>query len=140
MKKSDKKRIGKFANTAKIKPYTAKQEGDILLGKIIHWSFIIFLPISGICILGMSYGVSILFLVWGILILLYATYLLLGTIFKWDHAKVFINEQCKKHDKSDDIRHGWNKGDTKDGVSVTLIFGILGISTLLLSIYLSYSM
>ncbi len=134
MKKSDKKRKGNSVHIVKHKPYTVKQESDIVFGKIIMWSFLISLPMSGLLAVGMSWETKVCLLIWCILSLIFAVYNLLGVIFKWDHARVCTKNFLKKTYKFD-IRNDWNKEDIKDSISVVVICGIFGVIFLIGSIF-----
>lgn len=125
MNKSKKKHV----HILKQKPYTLKQENDIVLGKIINWSFILSIPIMGI--LGAVLDdIKISLLIWGILCLLFAFYNVLGLIFKWDHARVCTKFfLCKKYKY--DIRNDWNKEDTKDIISLIVVCTFFGVVLLI---------
>ena len=121
MKKS-KKAKGKSAGAISPKPYTVKQENDIALGKAMFWLFILSFPVIGL--IGLLQG-SMLFLLWGILSILFATYHLLGLILKWDHARICAKHLlCKKYKY--DIRNAWSREDTKDIIIIIILCGIFG--------------
>ena len=131
MKKKQKK--GKYAGVKKLKPYTFKQENDIFLGKVLSWSFIMFYPATAWLALVMSWHERVLWLVLGVVTLLFGIYNLMGLIFKWDHARVCTKHIMKKTYKFD-IRNAWSKEDTKDSITIIAIFGILGTLCLICSI------
>ena len=132
MKKINKKHK-KVVNTIKPKPYTVNQENDILVGKLINWSFLLSFPMIGFLVWAMS-SIKVVLLIWGILSLLFAFYNLLGLIFKWDHARVCA-KNFLKHTYKFDIRDDWNKKDIKDSISVTVLWSILGAILLIYSIF-----
>ena len=127
----------KVANTTKPRPYTPKQEIDIVLGKIIEWIFLLSLPFIGFFGWGAFWDKKVILLVWGILCLLFTVYNLLGIFFKWDHSRVCCKDCLKKY--KFDIRNDWNEEDTKDNVSVVIIWGILGVAFLICAIVVSFS-
>ena len=132
--KKVKRKNKKDVNTIKPKPYTVKQENDIVIGKMLMWIFILSLPFSGFLLLVASGNIKVLLLIWGILCLLFATYNLLGVIFKWDHSRVCSKSFLKKT-YSFDIRNDWNKEDTKDNVSLVVICVIFGVIFLISAIF-----
>ena len=97
MNKSNKEQKRKSVQIVKKKPYTVKQENDIVLGKTIMWSFLISFPMTAILGFVMSWKIKVCLLLWGILSLLFAVYNLLGVIFKWDHARVCVKIYLKKY-------------------------------------------
>ncbi len=134
MNKSNKKRKVKSVHIVKQKPYTVKQENDIVLGKTLMWSFIISLPVIGLFTWAMSWDIQVCLLIWGISSLLFAFYNLIGLIFKWDHARV-CTKNFLKHTYKFDIRNDWNKEDIKDSISVVVVCGIFGVIFLIGSIF-----
>ena len=126
------KKHKKVVNTIKPKPYTVKQENDIVLGKIIIWCFLLSLPFTGLLGVVISWNIKVLLLVWGTLCLLFAIYNLLGFIFKWDHARVCAKTWMKK---KYDIRNDWNKEDSKGSISAAIIWSIFGVILLIGSIF-----
>lgn len=134
MNKSNKKQKRKSVHIVKQKPYTIKQENDIILGKIIMWSFLISFPITGLLAVGMSWKINVCLLLWGILSLLFAVYNLFGVILKLDHARVCTKNFLKKTYKFD-IRNDWNKEDIKDSTSVVVVWGIFGVILLVGAIF-----
>lgn len=132
MKKINKKHK-KVVNTIKPKPYTVKQENDIVVGKLINWSFLLSFPMIGFLVWAMSSYIKVALLIWGILSLLFAFYNLLGLIFKWDHARVCA-KNFLRHTYKFDVRNDWNKEDIKDSISVAVIWGIFGVILLIGSI------
>ena len=132
MKKINKKHK-KVVSTIKPKPYTVNQENDIVVGKLINWSFILSFPMIGFLVWAMSSHIKVLLLIWGILSLLFAFYNLLGLIFKWDHARVCA-KNFLRHTYKFDVRNDWNKEDIKDSISLAVIGGIFGVIFLIGSI------
>ncbi len=132
MKKTNKKHK-KVVNTIKPKPYTVNQENDILVGKLINWSFLLSFPVIGFLVWVMSSYIKVALLIWGILSLLFAFYNLLGLIFKWDHARVCA-KNFLRHTYKFDVRNDWNKEDIKDSISVAVIWVIFGVILLIGSI------
>ena len=134
MNKSNKKHKIKSVHIVKQKPYTVKQENDIVVGKLINWSFILSFPMIGILTWGMSLDIKVCLFIYGTLSLLFAFYNLIGLIFKWDHARVCA-KNFLKHTYKFDIRNNWNKEDINDSTSVVVIWGILGVVLLIGSIF-----
>ena len=83
-----KKQKEKNIHTTKRKPYTNKQKNDIVVGKIINWSFILSFPLIAFLTWAMSLDIKVGWFIWGISSLLFSFYNLIGLIFKWDHARV----------------------------------------------------
>ncbi len=134
MKKSNKKQKGTYVKSVKQKPHTLKQENDIVLGKIIMWSFLVSLPLTGLFALGMSWDIKVCLLLWGILSLLFAFYNLIGLIFKWDHARVCTKCFLKKTYKFD-IKNNWTKEDIEDSIFEIVIWSVFGVIFLIGSIF-----
>lgn len=134
MNKINKKQKRKSVHIVKRKPYTVKQKNDIVVGKIIMWSFLVSFPMTGLLAVGMSWEINVCLLLWGILSLIFALYNLFGAIFKLDHARVCTKNFLKKTYKFD-IRNDWNKEDIKDNTSVVVIWGIIGIILLVGAIF-----
>ena len=126
MNKRNKEQKRKSVQIVKKKPYTIKQENDMVLGKTIMWSFLISFPMTVILGFVMSWKIKVCLLLLGILSLLFAVYNLLGVIFKWNHARVCTKNYLKKAYKFG-IRNAWTKEDTKDSISVVAIWGIFGV-------------
>ena len=129
-----KKQKGKSIHTTKRKPYTIKQENDIVVGKIIHWSFILSLPMIAFLTLAMSLDKKVGLFIWGISFLLFSFYNLIGLIFKWDHARVCA-KNLLKHTYKFDIRNNWNKEDIKDSIWVVIVCCVFGVALLIVSIF-----
>ena len=134
MNKSSKKHKRKSTHIVKKKPYTVNQENDIVVGKLINWSFLLSFPIVAFLIWVIPLHINVGWIIWGILSLLFAFYNLLGLIFKWDHARVCA-KNFLRHTYKFDIRNNWNKEDIKDSTSVVVIWGILGVVLLIGSIF-----
>ena len=126
MKKSNKKKKSKYTGIKKPKPYTAKQENDVFLGKVLRWGFIMFYPAVA---LGMR-NEKARWLVLGIVSLLFALYHLMGLIFKWDHTRV-----CARQIYQFDIRNAWSEEDTKNIIVLISFFSIFGVFGLIFSIF-----
>ena len=133
MKKSCKKHKRKSTHIVKKKPYSVNQKNDIVVGKLINWSFLLSFPMIGFWVWAMSSYIKVALLIWGILSLLFAFYNLLGLIFKWDHARVCA-KNFLKHYKFD-IRDDWNKEDIKDSISVAVVWSIFSVIFLIVSIF-----
>ena len=129
-----KKQKGKNIHTTKRKPYTIKQENDIVVGKIINWSFILSFPMIGFLTWATSLDIKVGWFIWGISFLLFSFYNLIGLIFKWDHARVCA-KNFLRHTYKFDIRNNWNKEDIKDSISVVIVWCILGVASLIVSIF-----
>ena len=134
MNKSSKKHKRKSMHTVKKKPYTVNQENDIVVGKLINWSFLLSFPIVAFLIWVIPLHINVGWIIWGILSLLFAFYNLLGLIFKWDHARVCA-KNFLRHTYKFDIRNDWNKEDIKDSISVAVVWSILGAILLIGSIF-----
>lgn len=131
MKKSNKKQKSKYTGIKKPKPYTAKQENDVFLGKVLCWGFIMFYPAVA---LGMYRNEKALWLVLGIFSLLFALYHLMGLIFKWDHTRVCARHIAKATYQFD-IRNAWSEEDTKNIIFLISFFSIFGVFGLIFSIF-----
>jgi sterol desaturase/sphingolipid hydroxylase (fatty acid hydroxylase superfamily) len=131
MNKNNKKQKRKSGYIMKQKPYTVKQENDIILGKVLCWCFLLALPTFGLLAWGMSWN---LLLVWSIISLIFAVYNLIGLILKWDHARVCTKNFLKRTYKFD-IRNDWNKENIKDSISVVVIWVIFGVIFLVGAIF-----
>ena len=134
MNKSSKKHKRKSTHIVKKKPYTVNQENDIVVGKLINWSFLLSFPIVAFLIWVIPLHINVGWIIWGILSLLFAFYNLLGLIFKWDHARVCA-KNFLKHTYKFDISDDWNKEDIKDSISVTVVWSIIGAILLIGSIF-----
>ena len=134
MNKNNKKHKRKSVHIVKQKPYTVKQENDIVAGKLINWSFLLSFPIVAFLIWVIPLHIKVGLIIWGILSLLFAFYNLLGLIFKWNHARVCA-KNFLKHTYKFDIRNNWNKEDIKDSTSVVVVWGIGGVVLLIGSIF-----
>ena len=134
MNKSSKKHKRKSMHTVKKKPYTVNQENDIVVGKLINWSFLLSFPIVAFLIWVIPLHLKVGLIIFGGLSLLFAFYNLLGLIFKWDHARVCA-KNFLKHTYKFDIRDDWNKEDIKDSISVAVVWSILGAILLIGSIF-----
>ena len=130
-----KKQKEKNIHTTKRKPYTNKQKNDIVVGKIINWSFILSFPLIAFLTWAMSLDIKVGWFIWGISSLLFSFYNLIGLIFKWDHARVCA-KNFLRHTYKFDIRNNWNKEDIKDSISVVIILCILGVASFIVSIFL----
>ena len=134
MNKSSQKHKRKSTHIVKKKPYTVNQENDIVVGKLINWSFLLSFPIVAFLIWVIPLHIKVGLIILGILSLLFAFYNLLGLIFKWDHARVCA-KNFLKHTYKFDIRDDWNKEDIKDSISVAVVWSILGAILLIDSIF-----
>ena len=134
MKKSCKKHKRKSTHIVKKKPYSVNQKNDIVVGKLINWSFLLSFPIVAFLIRVIPLHIKVGWIIWGILSLLFAFYNLLGLIFKWNHARVCA-KNFLKHTYKFDIRDDWNKEDIKDSISVAVVWSILGAILLIYSIF-----
>lgn len=134
MNKGRKRRKKHAVHTHAPKPYTVKQENDVVLGQVINWSFILSVPITGVIGYAASWGISLTMLIWGIILLLFAVYNLLGVIFKWDHARACAAYFIRRGYKLD-IRGDWNKQDIKDSVLLGAVAGLIGVAFLISAIF-----
>ena len=134
MKKSCKKHKRKSRHIVKKKPYSVNQKNDIVVGKLINWSFLLSFPIVAFLIWVIPLHIKVGLIIFGGLFLLFAFYNLLGLIFKWDHARVCA-KNFLKHTYKFDIRDDWNKEDIKDSISVAVVCSILGAIFLIGSIF-----
>ncbi len=131
MKKGNKKHKGKISDRTKFKPYSAKQENDIFLGKVLCWCFLLSFPTFGLLAWGMSWNIL---LIWSIISLIFAIYNLIGLILKWDHARVCTKIFLKKTYKFD-IRNAWSKEDTKDSITEIVLSFVMGMLLLVGSVF-----
>ena len=134
MKKSCKKHKRKSTHIVKKKPYSVNQKNDIVVGKLINWSFLLSFPIVAFLIRVIPLHINVGLIIWGVLSLLFAFYNLLGLIFKWNHARVCAKDFLR-HTYKFDIRDDWNKEDIKDSISVAVVWSILGAILLIRSIF-----
>ena len=126
-----KSKKSKYTGIKKPKPYTAKQENDVFLGKVLCWGFIMFYPAVA---LGMYRNEKARWLVLGIFSLLFALYHLMGLIFKWDHTRVCARHIAKATYQFD-IKNAWSEEDTKNIIFLISFFSIFGVFGLIFSIF-----
>ena len=132
--KKHKNKKGKNASITKPKPYTVKQENDIVIGKVLCWCFILSFPAIGLLTLIIHWKIKICLLLWSIISILFATYNFLGLIFKWDHARICSKLFIKKGYKFD-IRNAWTKEDKKDSISLIVAWSIMGVILLVWALF-----
>ena len=125
----------------KPRPHTKAEENDIVIGKVIFWGFIILLPLLAFVLYLASRGegseANIIGLIgWIIifsLVILFGSYLILGVIFKWNHARACARSFIYNARKID-LRDPWTAEEKRESLMMGIFLTVSAIALIVLSL------